>query len=200
MAIDFKRTKIAGHFPEIWRGECKMLPGGFKPLQDFPVGTVLYRGTPVFVNFDDLTVAVCKTAKVLAGGTTTAPRVDKGHYFAVGDTVTKYGDGTASPIITAIDKTNVDYDVITLSSAYTGLAENDILVESETYESDAVSAKYQPNMVLGAVKEFDGKGLPTLDVSYEAVVLYPSLKYPILDEWLNGPCLKLNPNILFIKQ
>lgn len=61
-------------------------------------------------------------------------------------------------------------------------------------------AKYTPNMVNGAVKEFNGKGLPTIDAAYEAVVLYPSLNFPILPEWLNGCCLKSNPNILFIKQ
>ena len=55
-------------------------------------------------------------------------------------------------------------------------------------------------MVVGAVKEFNGKGLPTIDAAYEAVVLYPSLSCPILDEWKNGVCLKSNPNILFIKQ
>lgn len=200
MAIDFKREKYAGHFPEIWRGECKVLPGGFKPVQDFPVGTVLQRGTPVFVNFEELTAAVCKTAKVLSGGTTTAPRVGKGHYFVVGDVVTKDGDGKSSPTISKIDTSNADYDVITLSAEYTGLAEGDVLVESETFSSDPVSAKYEPNMVLGAKYEFDGKGLPTLDVAYEAVVLYPSLMYPVLASWLNGCCLKANPNILFIKQ
>lgn len=200
MAIDFKRTKIAGHFPEIWRGECKMLPGGFKPLQDFPAGTVIHRGTPVYVNFEDMTAAICKTAEVLSGGTESAPRIGKGHYFVVGDIITKNGDGTSSPIITAIDTSNEEYDTLTLSAEYSGLTEGDILVESETYSSAAVSAKYEPNMIIGAVKEFDGKGLPAFDVAYDAVVLYPSLKYPILDEWLNGCCLKANPNILFIKQ
>lgn len=200
MAIDFKRTTIAGHSPEIWRGECKMLPGGFKPLQDFPAGTVIHRGTPVYVNFEDLTAAVCKTATVLSGGTTTEVRVAKGHLFVAGDTVTKNGEGTTTPTITGIDTSNEEYDVITLSAAISSLAEDDILVESDTYSDTAVSAKYQPNMVIGAVKEFDGKGLPALDVAYEAVVLYPSLSCPVLDEWLNGPCLKLNPNILFIRQ
>ena len=210
MAIDFKKTIIAGHFPEIWRGECKILPGGFKPVQDFPVGTTIHRGTPVFVNFEDLSAAICKTAKVLAGGTTSAPRISKGHYFVQGDRLTKYGDGKASPTISKIDTSNADYDVLTLSAAYTGLKEDDILVESSAFaaaagESPAVNAEplYTPNMVTGAVKVFDGKGLPTLDVAYDAIVLYPSLKFPLLEEWLidpKSPCLKFNPSIKFIKQ
>ena len=91
MAIDFKKTQLSGHTPEIWRGECKILPGGFKPVQNFPVGTVLHRGTPIYVDFEAMSAAVCKTAKVLKGGTTTAPRVAKGHYFVAGDVVMKLG-------------------------------------------------------------------------------------------------------------
>ena len=65
MAIDFKKTAVKGHTPEIWRGECKILPGGFKPVQSFPVGTVLHRGTPIFVDFAAMSAAVCKTANHL---------------------------------------------------------------------------------------------------------------------------------------
>lgn len=212
MAIDFKKTKVQGHTPEIWRGECKILPAGFKPVQSFPVGTVLHRGTPLFVDFEAMTAAVCKTAKVLTGGTTTAPRVAKGHYFVAGDVVMKNGVTDKSPSIKSIDTSNGDYDVITLSAAISGLTENDILVEATEYAatgggsgSDPIPAapRYTPNMIVGAVNEFTGKGLPTIDAAYEAVVLYPSLNFPLLEDWLITPgkiCLKANPNILFIKQ
>lgn len=210
MAIDFKKTQLSGHTPEIWRGECKILPGGFKPVQNFPVGTVLHRGTPIYVDFEAMSAAVCKTAKVLKGGTTTAPRVAKGHYFVVGDVVMKLGVTDKSPIITSIDTANAEYDVITFASAIAGLAEGDILVEASAAtaaegDNAAVPAAplYTPNMVVGAVKEFTGKGLPTIDAAYEAVVLYPSLNFPLLEDWLINPgkvCLKANPNILFIKQ
>lgn len=210
MAIDFKKTQLSGHTPEIWRGECKILPGGFKPVQDFPVGTVLHRGTPIHVDFEAMSAAVCKTAKVLAGGTTTAPRIAKGHYFVAGDVVMKLGVTDKSPIIKSIDTANAEYDVLTFASAIAGLAEGDILVEASAAaaaegDNEAVPAAplYTPNMVVGAVKEFTGKGLPTIDAAYEAVVLYPSLNFPLLEDWLINPgkvCLKANPNILFIKQ
>lgn len=210
MAINFKKTQVQGHMPEIWRGECKILPGGFKPVQNFPVGTVLHRGTPLYVDFEAMSAAVCKTAKVLTGGTTTAPRIAKGHYFVVGDVVMKLGVTDKSPIIKSIDTTNSEYDVITFQSAIAGLSEGDIIVEASEYvaaagEKAAVLAAplYTPNMVVGAVKEFTGKGLPTIDAAYEAVVLYPSLNFPLLEDWLINPgkvCLKSNPNILFIKQ
>nr|CAI9750597.1 hypothetical protein GPVRGNEL_GPVRGNEL_CDS_0005 [Caudoviricetes sp.] len=200
MAIEFKKTAVKGHTPEIWRGECKMLPGGFKPKNNIATGTVLHRGVLVEVDFEEMSAAVIKVAKILAGSTTTKPRIAKGHLFAIGDVVTKNGDGSKTPTITAIDTTNADYDTLTLSDAYTGLAENDVIVESKAVSSGSASAKYTPNMVVGAVKEFNGKGLPTIDAAYEAVVLYPSLDFPLLSEWLNGCCLKSNPNILFIKQ
>ena len=210
MAIDFKKTQLTGHTPEIWRGECKILPGGFKPVQNFPVGTVLHRGTPIYVDFEAMSAAVCKTAKVLKGGTTTAPRVAKGHYFVAGDVVMKLGVTDKSPIIKSIDTANAEYDVLTFASAIAGLAEGDILVEASAAaaaegDNEAVPAAplYTPNMVVGAVKEFTGKGLPTIDAAYEAVVLYPSLNFPLLEDWLINPgkvCLKANPNILFIKQ
>lgn len=210
MAIDFKKTQLSGHTPEIWRGECKILPGGFKPVQNFPVGTVLHRGTPIYVDFEAMSAAVCKTAKVLKGGTTTAPRVAKGHYFVAGDVVMKLGVTDKSPIIKSIDTANAEYDVLTFASAIAGLAEGDILVEASAAaaaedDNEAVPAAplYTPNMVVGAVKEFTGKGLPTIDAAYEAVVLYPSLNFPLLEDWLINPgkvCLKANPNILFIKQ
>lgn len=210
MAIDFKKTQVQGHTPEIWRGECKILPGGFKPVQNFPTGTVLHRGTPIYVDFEAMSAAVCKTAKVLAGGTTTAPRIAKGHYFVAGDVVMKLGVTDKSPIIKSIDTANAEYDVLTFASAIAGLADGDILVEASAAtaaegDNAAVPAAplYTPNMVVGAVKEFTGKGLPTIDAAYEAVVLYPSLNFPLLEDWLINPgkvCLKANPNILFIKQ
>lgn len=245
MAIEFKKTAVSGHFPEIWRGECKMLPGGFKPKNTIANGTVLHRGVLCEVNFEEMSAAVIKLAKVLNGGTTTKPRIAKGHLFAVGDVVAKYGRDNKSVTVSAIDTSNAEYDTLTLSAAITGLSQNDVLIESADYgyvdaesgdegalkivasepsdgqialasvtpylgektlaANDYVKlqkseAKYTPNMVVGAVKEFNGKGLPTIDAAYEAVVLYPSLGFPVLSDWLNGVCLKYNPNILFIKQ
>jgi hypothetical protein len=200
MAIEFKKTTYKGHTPEIWRGECKMLPGGFKPKNTISTGTVLNRGTLCQVFFETMEAAVVKVAKVLTGGTTSKARVAKGHLFAVGDVVAKNG-GSVVQTVNSVDTSNAEYDVLNLAGAVTGLAADDVLVESEApAQGETTKAKYTPNMVVGAVKEFNGKGLPTIDAAYEAVVLYPSLNYPVLDEWLNGCCLKSNPNILFIKQ
>ena len=112
MAIEFKKTAFSGNTPVIWRGECKMLPGGFKPKQTFPIGTVLRRGLFIQVDFNDMTAGVLKLAEVQTGGSTTAPRVPKGHLFAVGDKVQKYGD-TKHTTVQSFDTSNADYDVIT---------------------------------------------------------------------------------------
>lgn len=204
MAIEFKKQSYAGHFPEIWRGEAKILPGGFSPKKEIQPGTVLRRAVPLCVDFDELSAAICKTVKVLAGGTTTKPRIPKGHYFSVGDSVTKHGDYSELVVITGIDKSNTEYDTLTLQSAYTGLAENDVLVEGASNgegEKATIAPAYEPNMIIGAEKNWDGKGLLTIDAAYDAVVLIPSLEdTPMLPEWLNGVCLKNNPNILYIKQ
>ena len=200
MAITFEKQSLSGRFPEIWRGECKMLPGGFKPKQELHIGTVLRRATPVYVDFDTMSAAVCKTATVLDGSTTTKLRVAKGHYFTVGDSVAKH-NGTATDVVTVkeVDRTNTAYDTITTSAAVTGIAKDDILIEA-VKDGDAVKAAYTPNMIVGADKQFDGKGLPTIDAAFEAVVLVPSLLFPILPEWLTGVALTNNPNIIFIKQ
>lgn len=203
MAITFEKQSFGGRFPEIWRGECKMLPGGFKPTQEFAPGTVVRRATPVFVNFDEMSATVCKVASVLDGGTTKNVRVPKGHYFTKGDNVFKYGAEEPELVtVNEVDRTNSAYDVLTLSKAITGIAKDDVLVEGKSVEGETqtVKAVCEPNMVVGADKQFDGKGLPTLDAAFEAVVLYPSLQFPILKEWLQGVALKNNPNIIFIKQ
>lgn len=197
MAIEFKKQAYSGKTPVIWRGECKILPGGFKPKQTFPIGTVLRRGIPIQVDFDEMSAGVVKIAKVLEGGTTSAARIGKGHLFVVGDKVQKLGT-TTSTTVNKIDTSNADYDVVTFATEITGLAAGDSIQESDGQSS--AKPLYTPNMVIGADLEFKGTGIPTIDAAYDAVVLYNNVNYPIPADWLQGVALKSNPNILFIKQ
>lgn len=197
MAIEFKKTAFSGNTPVIWRGECKILPGGFKPKQNFPIGTILRRGLFIKIDFDEMTAGVLKLAAVQTGGSETAPRVPKGHLFAIGDKVQKFGD-TKSTTVQKIDTSNADYDVITLAAVITGLKENDILIESNGEET--ASPAYVPNAIIGTDLEFKGTGIPTIDAAYEAVLLYNHLSHPIPEDWKQGMCLKSNPNIVLIKQ
>lgn len=203
MGIQFNKQTLAGHFPEIWRGESKVLPGGFKPANTLTVGTVVRPGTPLFVDFSTRAAAVCKTAKVVNGGSTTAPRVMKGHYFAVGDTVA-VNDGTVKQTVKSIDTTNDAYDVITFNGALTGVKADDVLIETDAEtlaENETAAPKYAPNMVAPLFKEIKATGINTIDAAYDAVVLLPSLAAtPMLPAWVNGCCLAGNPNIIFITQ
>ena len=194
MAINFAKTSFEGRSPIFWRGECKVLPGGFKPVNSLAVGMVVFRGTPLFVDFESMTAAVVKVATVLDGGTTTKVRVAKGSNFVAGDTVTKIG-GTGTPTISSIDKSNSAYDVLNLSAGLTGVGKDDIIAEAETEGT----AKYTPNMVSATDLEVKDK-LDTLDAAYDALVLKKNAHYPILDSWVTGVCLTNNPNIMFINQ
>lgn len=196
MAINFVQTNYSGSTPKIWRGECKMLPGGFQPTDTFDNGEVLYRGTPIVIDYDTMSAAVCKAATITDVSTATKPRVAKGHHFKVGDSFVLSGAETATAAtITAIDASNDAYDVLTIGAAVEGLAAGSVIVGSD---ADGVVAL--PNAVVGADKVFDGKGLPTIDAAYEALVLTPSLAFGVPSEWLQGLALKNNPNIIFIKQ
>lgn len=193
MAI--KQT-YGGLFPTIWRGEAKMLPGGFKPLQNFAVGTTIRRATPVVVDFSNFTCAIVKLGKVLTGSTTKVVRVAKGMLFQVGDYVAKKGTEYKATV-TSIDYSNDSYDVLNLSAAITGLVENDILLECS---AESATPKYaKPNAVIGADHTFEGIGIDALDVAYEAVVIYPAA-YPVLNEWLTSFSLTDNPSIKYIRQ
>lgn len=201
MAIEFKKTSFDGYMPSIWRGECKILPGGFKPVQSFATGTVLRRGTPIHVDFETMTAGVVKVAQVLEGGTTAKPRVTKNSHLAIGDKVMSLG-GEDEKTVNSIDTSNSGYDVVTLNSAMTGLKAGDILQESEEVETVVQPRFEAPNMIVGSDLEFTGRGIPTIDAAYDAVVLYNIVSYPLPESWMlnGGICLKLNPNIVFIKQ
>lgn len=138
MAIIFEKTPLPGFVSPFWRQEVRMLPGGFSLVQTFPVGDVLIRGAFLSVDFDNMTAAVVKVGQVLTGGTTQAPRVSKKNNFCVGDTVMVVGDASKVGTIESIDRSNLAYDVITLTSAITDLAAGDYLQEAVLVKRTAV--------------------------------------------------------------
>lgn len=198
MAIKFKKEEYSGKKPNIWPGTSKPLPGGFKPVQNIAVGTLVPEATPLYVDFDARTAAICKSATVLDGGTTSKVNVAKGTLFQVGDKVLKVG-GTVLGEVASVDTTNAAYDIINLKAAYTGLVKGDNIVEG-VEKDGTVKAAYTPNAVTPVEKKFDGKGIDVLDAAYEAIVLYRNLPFPIVADWKQGYCLKDNPGIKFITQ
>lgn len=83
---------------------------------DFVDGDIVPAGTVVGKDNDGLFHAL-KTAKVLLAANNSAVdyRVTKGHGFKIGDFMA-YATGAKAYAITAIDKSNADYDVITLGT------------------------------------------------------------------------------------
>jgi hypothetical protein len=131
MAVEFKaKESFKGTFQRFWRGEAKILPAGYKLLNTISNGITLIRATFLQIFPDDLTAAVVKHGTVITGGTTSKIRVSKESYFEVGDYIQRKGQ-TLVRQITAIDKSNDGYDVITVASALTGVTANDILLESD---------------------------------------------------------------------
>ena len=103
MAIVFEKTKVKGGFPIFWRGEFAVLPGDFKLKGTYPEGTKIPKGTPIKLDFDNMECSICKSARVLSGGTTTAPHVKKGSMLQVGDAV-KVGESNST--VKSIDTKN----------------------------------------------------------------------------------------------
>lgn len=197
MGVKFEGKSYAGNMPVFWRGEAKILPGGYKLLQTFPKGTVIPKGTPLHIVIGTLTAAVSKYAKVVSGETTTKPRVLKGTLFQINDIVMKEG-GTTGVTVSSIDTSNADYDVLTLSSAISGLAAGDVLIEATATSSSV--AKYEPNAVVGEDTEpLSGGNQDTVSAAYDAVVLLGyTVQLPA--SWMQGICMKNNPNIIYVKQ
>lgn len=197
MGVKFEGKSYAGNMPVFWRGEAKILPGGYKLLQTFPKGTVIPKGTPLHIVIGTLTAAVSKYAKVVSGGTATRPRVPKGTLFQINDIVMKEGE-TTGVTVSSIDTSNADYDVLALSSAISGLAADDVLIEATDTSSPV--AKYEPNAVVGEDTEpLSGGDQYTVSAAYDAVVLLGyTVQLPA--SWMQGICMKNNPNIIYVKQ
>lgn len=136
-------------------------------------------GTPVAV--DDApnvrTIKVHYAFEVVAGGTTTAVRVKKGWegsrarvgmaVMVLPATVATAGKSVA---ITAVDRTNADYDVITIATLGS-LAAGTILVEADKVSDDAAKIKVLPNAFLfyDVVKDPNAINMWGVDALYAQV-------------------------------
>lgn len=197
MGITLEKTSYPGNMEPFWRKEVKMLPGGFSLKQTFPNGEVIRKGSFVAVDFETMSAAIVKVGKVLAGGNTSAIRVSKKNNICPGDTVMKVGSESTTTVKT-VDRSNPEYDVITVATAITDIVENDFLQEAD---ASAKVPKYVANMMLGADLEIKTGRILTIDAAYDCIVL-KSVCTPFPTSWLatNSPCLATNHNILFINQ
>ncbi len=125
----------------------------------------LPKGTPLALAADGK-VKVCKTAKVYeaAAKGATAVKVEKGHLFAVGDTI----GGSA---ISAIDTASTDYDKLTVAALGDNAAKDSVL--DNGLAANVIGLNY-------ATVELDGQQscTPTLQ-AYE--IEEDTLPYPVND-------------------
>lgn len=93
---------------------------------------------------------VLKTAMVSEAGSGTSYKIAKNHLFGVGDFVTVGGDlSGASEEITAIDKSNTDYDVLTLVATIGEAAKGKVLVQAKDKQAAGSAAlPYEGEVVL----------------------------------------------------
>ena len=136
MGIEFDKTKIKGSFPVFWRGECSPLPGDFKLTTELAEGTIVRKGTPIKLDFDRMECKICKAVKVLTGGTTTKPRIEKDSFVAKGDSI-------GGQNVSSVDSSNADYDVVTLAAAVESATEGAILAVGTDMSFQTVSAGYE---------------------------------------------------------
>ena len=188
MAIEFEKGQIKGGFPVFWRGECKVIHGDFKIKQTFPEGTLIRKGTPIALDFANMECTVCKAVKIVSGGTTSAPRIVKGSLVQVGD---KLKIGENEQAINSIDRSNADYDVVTLAAALTGATAN----------AFAVVGTDVPNAVVETDKEYKtNMDFQTVSAGYDVIIL-KEVAYPMPEDWLlGGWCMKNNPSIKYVRQ
>lgn len=187
MAIEFKEKKTKGGFPVFWRGEFGVLPGDFKLKGTYPEGMTIPKSTPIKLDFENMECKICKSAQVVAGGTTAAPHVVKGSMFQIGDAV-KIGDSSST--VKSIDNANPDYDVLTFAAAVTGATSGATIISDDDL----------PDAVVESDKEYSTKnGFPTVSAGYRGLIL-KDVAHPIPEAWLQEYCMKNNPEIKYIRQ
>lgn len=124
---------------------------------------------------------VVKTAKVnaIAAADAVAYQVEKNHVFKVGEAVTNGGalEGAAD-VISAIDKSNADYDTITLAGTIGAAAVGDVLVLAEKKAAAGASKfLYTPEAItmnkVDTTVANQQSGLLVRGTVNEAVMPYP---------------------------
>lgn len=189
MAIKFEKTQVKGGFPVFWRGEREVLPGDFAVNDTYPEGTILKEGTPIKLDFEKMECTICKSARIVEGGTPNKPRVIKGSMFQINDAV-KVGGFSAT--IKSISTANESYDEITLSAA---MPDADAVAGADLLGGDEI-----PDAVIETTKEYTkANGFPTVSAAYGARIL-KDVAYPVPKTWLQGYSMKNNPEIKYIRQ
>lgn len=155
--------ELASDKIEVWQGvgkDIQVAQGGFKlTATGLEVGDVLWAGTPVVFNETTRTATVQHLGVLYAdaGATDTTYQVKKGHTLKVGDYMATGAAGGKAYAITAIDRTNAAYDVITVGTTIGAATAGDLMWQS-TATGATASALPASNGLLYEQKVIDLQG------------------------------------------
>lgn len=133
--IGVSRAFGTGSIP-VWQGtnkDIQLAQGGFAlDVTGLVPGDVLKPGTPLVYNeaTRQATVLHVGTITAVAGGTATSYQIAKGSTFKVGDNFATGATGGKAYPITAIDKSNSDYDTVTVGTSIGAAAVGDLVYAS----------------------------------------------------------------------
>lgn len=136
MGLGYKRTDSTGDIP-VWQGtgkDIQLAQGGFYLEKGgLPVGTIIKAGTPMVFNETTRKAMFLATGKVVenAAADALSYKVAKGHTLKVGDNFAAKPQSAAYPI-TVIDKSHVDYDLVTLGTTIGAVTANSLVFGSST--------------------------------------------------------------------
>ncbi|MDR1937981.1 MAG: hypothetical protein LBQ73_05735 [Tannerellaceae bacterium] len=144
------------------------LTGGFNLDDDkLPEGTRIPHLAPLAIDFSTRKAKVVKNVKIVeaAAVDATALKVQKGSFAYVGMFL---GTGTKGTTVAAIDKTNPDFDVLTIETALTvTVSVGDVLFESAAVGGTTVKNKAIALNYAHAVKVEPGATLTAIGKVYE---------------------------------
>ncbi|MGA6117432.1 hypothetical protein [Sphingobacterium anhuiense] len=136
MGLGYKSTDSTGDIP-VWQGtgkDIQLAQGGFLfekgGLAD---GTIIKAGTPMVFNETTRKAMFLATGKVVenAAADAVSYKVAKDHTLKVGDNFAAKPQGAAYPI-TVIDKSHIDYDLVTVGTTIGAVTANSLVFASST--------------------------------------------------------------------
>lgn len=203
--IEFLKEELKGSMSSIWRGECKVLPGGFRLLDcGLQAGELVPAGAFVKVDFDN------KTAELITTISGTYTRTEQQE---VRDPETKnvvIDENTGKPVMETVEveRQYIKYPNAVLAADFVYKGDGMLNVVDVAYEAVIL---YDRSWTFGRMydnlSEAEREGMNFVDFCLEVRYAWSNNEHA--DEQGAGTaggrghspmCLACNPNILMIKQ
>jgi len=150
MGFEIKKETVIGGAP-VFQRDYENAQGGFTlDTTGLDAGAEVPEGSIMGYDEDTRKAKVLKVAKVHenAADDATTIKVAKGHLLIVGSIVAKTVGGAARAV-SAIDKSNANYDVVTVDATLgVALSAGDVLFESSASGDTAAALKVEPKGLL----------------------------------------------------